>query len=239
MGTTWSISQANPGIMTLTTTQEVPPHSFLNSLPASPSSLPVIYLSSFYQPLPSTLPTIYSDVACCEYCMCVCLLPLPCTACCLAKGKRKDLRRKYGLKGGSDCMAHACCSCCALCQEAREISYRAPGMAAAERMASGTSNNSNPGSPHGAYTAPQPQTFIQLPAANQVAQVPNLPGHQIVQLPSGQLAYVPIVMQKQPMAPASCGGSGVSRSLSGGGGGRGSGTYPPPPGHQKNPSPAH
>jgi len=116
-------------------------------------------------------------------------------------------------------------------------------MEAAERMASGTSNNnnSNPGSPHGAYTAPQPQTFIQLPAAHQVAQVPNLPGHQIVQLPSGHLAYVPIVMQQQPMAPTSCGGSGVSRSSSrgGGGGGGGSGTYPPPPGHQKNPySPA-
>lgn len=161
--------------------------------------------------------------------MCVCLLPLPCTACCLASGKRTELRRKYGLKGGSDCMAHACCSCCALCQEAREITFRAPGMASAERMASGTSNNnSNPGSPYGAYTPPQPQSFIQLPVANQVAQVPSLPGHQIVQLPSGQLAYVPNVVQ-----PSST--TSGSRSLSRGSGG-GSGTYPPPPpGQQKKP----
>lgn len=45
--------------------------------------------------------------------------------CCVHKGLREDIRRKYALdEGCGDCLTTCFCSACAICQEARELKAR-------------------------------------------------------------------------------------------------------------------
>ena len=59
---------------------------------------------------------------CCIYTILMCVGYYWCMACSF----RSQIRRRYNIPGGdcTDCLAHFCCPCCALAQEAREISDR-------------------------------------------------------------------------------------------------------------------
>eukprot|EP00210_Caulerpa_lentillifera_P007299 g6977.t1 len=54
---------------------------------------------------------------------------------CYGSKLRRDLRYKYNIQEGpcSDCCVHFLCPCFAICQEARELKYRAKMAAAAAR----------------------------------------------------------------------------------------------------------
>ncbi|KAK9795495.1 hypothetical protein WJX73_007975 [Symbiochloris irregularis] len=74
---------------------------------------------------------ITNQQSCCSWCCAWCLIGggahhAGC-GCCIAAPLRKLLRGTYQLKNApcSDCCVHWCCATCALCQEARELEYRA------------------------------------------------------------------------------------------------------------------
>ncbi len=63
---------------------------------------------------------------CCGQCCLWCILA-HCSLCCLlSMGKRTTLRNRYGLQSDcDDCIATTFCASCAICQEARELKFRA------------------------------------------------------------------------------------------------------------------
>ncbi|GAB4821328.1 hypothetical protein N2152v2_008374 [Parachlorella kessleri] len=65
--------------------------------------------------------------SCCVNCFLYCILSHCLLCACLAKGKRKDLRHKYDLphEPCGDFCVHCFCSPCSVCQEARELEFRA------------------------------------------------------------------------------------------------------------------
>lgn len=65
--------------------------------------------------------------SCCVYSSIYLLLSLVCVPCLYSFVNRTKLRAKYSLPEHpfSDCCIHCCCEICALCQERREIKYRA------------------------------------------------------------------------------------------------------------------